>query len=78
MKSGKLTFEILNLGDEESAVIARKYNAVGSQLFINTITNGIDHIRDIQEIWSWGCTKNAQGFDESVKNIIEESIRGNE
>ena len=74
--SGKLTFKILNLGDKENTSITRKYAAIGSQLFINSIKDDIDHINDIQEIWSWGCTKDADTFDEEVRNVIEQSIEG--
>jgi len=76
LASGKLTFEILNLGDEENALIASKYCAISSQLFINTVSEGVDHIEDIQEIWDWGCTKNEEGFDEAVRTTIEQSLNG--
>ena len=78
LDSGKLTFQILNLGDEENAAIASKYGAIGSQLFINTVKDDIEHIRDIQEIWSWKCTKDEEGFDQAVKSVIEQSLRGEE
>ena len=76
LDNGKMTFKVLNSGDEENAVIAIKYGAVGSQLFINVVTNGVDHIKDIPDIWSWGCTKDEQGFDTAVKNVIEQSLNG--
>ena len=74
--SGQLTFQILNLGDEKNAALVKKYGAVGSQLFINTIVDGVEHIRDIQEIWSWDCTSNTDRFNEEVKNAIELSLKG--
>ena len=74
--SGKLTFEIFDLGDEDNAAIAEKYGAFSSQLFINTIRDGVDHIRDIQEIWYWDCTHDKEGFDKAVKNVIEQSLEG--
>jgi len=76
LNNGKLTFNIYELGDENSEALARKYVAVGSQLFINTIKDGNDNIRDIQEIWSWNCTKDESAFDENVKNVIEQSLKG--
>ena len=78
LASGKLTFEIFNLGDNENAVIANKYGAVGSQLFINTIRDGIDHITDIQDIWGWGCTSNEEAFDNAVRSAIAQSLNGEE
>jgi hypothetical protein len=73
--SGKLTFKILNLGDPENAERAAKYAAVGSQLFINTIKDGEDHIQDIQEIWAWNCTGDVEQFDAQVRNAIEQSLK---
>ena len=78
LKSGKLTFGVYNIGDSKNADIARKYGAVGSQLFINTVKDGTDHIRDIKKIWSWNCRTNKQGFDQQVKSAIEQSLNGEE
>ena len=72
--SGQLTFQILNIGDKENYALVQKYSAVGSQLFINTIINGEERIKDVQEIWSWDCTRNTDRFDREVKNIIELSL----
>ncbi len=72
--SGKVTFQVCNLGDKENAAIAKKYGAVASQLFVNTIKDGIEDIRNVTEIWAWGCTSDEQGFDEAVKNTIEQSL----
>lgn len=72
--SGKLTLEILNLGDKENAATVNKYGAFGPQLFINTVRDGADHIRNIEEIWSWGCRSDKEGFDQVVKNLIEQSL----
>jgi hypothetical protein len=74
--NGKLTFKILDLGDPDNADMAMKYAAVGSQLFINTIIDGEEHIEDIQEIWSWNCTKDEKSFDANVRNVIEQSLEG--
>ncbi len=72
--SGKLTLEVLNLGDKENAATVNKYGAFGPQLFINTVRDGADHIRNIEEIWSWGCRSDKEGFDQAVKNLIEQSL----
>ncbi|MCJ7654133.1 MAG: nitrophenyl compound nitroreductase subunit ArsF family protein [Dehalococcoidia bacterium] len=76
LKSGKLTFGVYNIGDNKNVDIVKKYGAVGSQLFINTVKDGTDHITDIQDIWSWGCRSNKQDFAQQVKSIIEQSLKG--
>jgi hypothetical protein len=78
LDSGQMTFGVYNIGDSKNTDIAKKYNAVGSQLFINTVKNGTDNIKDIQDIWSWSCRTNKAGFDQKVKNVIEQSLKGEE
>jgi hypothetical protein len=73
--SGKLTYQVLNLQKAENTAIARKYGAVGSQLFINTVVNSKDHIEDIQDIWNWSCRNNKPGFDLKVRSVIEYSLK---
>jgi hypothetical protein len=75
-ESGKISFKIINLADEQEAATIQKYNAIASQLFINTIIDGSDNIRDVQEIWAWGCTSDPEGFDEAVRFLINKSLRG--
>jgi hypothetical protein len=78
LKSGKLIFGVYNSGDSENADIVKKYGAVSSQLFINTVKDGTDHITDIQKIWSWNCRTDKEGFDQQVKSAIEQSLKGEE
>jgi hypothetical protein len=76
LDSGKLTFTIYNIGDKENASAAEKYGAIGSQLFINSIINGTDHIRYVEEIWYWGCIDNEEVFDRTVKEVITKALYG--
>jgi hypothetical protein len=71
ISSGKLTYRVLNAQDKQNIDIAKKYQVVGSQLFINSVLNGDDHIKDLQEIWDWDCRNNAQEFEAKVRNAIE-------
>jgi len=74
--SGQLTYQVLNAQQEQNADIAKKYGAVGSQLFINTVVNGVDHIEDVQDIWNWNCRYNAPTFDRKVRSVIEYCLKG--
>ena len=76
ISSGKMTFGIRNIQDSRNAAIAKKYKAVGSQFFVNTITNGVDHIKDIQEIWDWDCNKDPNGFMQKVRDVLDKSLKG--
>ena len=76
LASGKLTFGIYDIEDKDNAALAKKFGAIGSQLFINSIKDGIDHIRYIEEIWYWGCIDNEEVFDRTVKNVIKKALYG--
>jgi hypothetical protein len=78
LNSGKMTFGVYDIGDSKNADIVNKYGAISSQLFINTVKDGKDNIKDIQDIWSWSCRTNKAGFDRQVKNVIEQSLNGEE
>ena len=76
INSGRLTYRVLNAQQEQNASIARQYGAVASQLFINTVVNGKDNIKDIQDIWKWNCRYDAPIFDRNVRNVIQDSLKG--
>jgi hypothetical protein len=76
LNSGKLTFGIYDIEDKDSAALAKRFGAIGSQLFINRIKDGIDHIRYIEEIWYWGCIDNEEVFDRTVQNVIKKALYG--
>ena len=74
LKSGKMTFGVYDIGDSKNSAIVKKYGAVGSQLFINTVKDGTDNIKDIQAIWDWKCRTDKAGFDQKVKSVVEQSL----
>jgi hypothetical protein len=74
MASGKLTFQSVDVQDEANADIIEEYGAYGSQLFINTIKDGTDHIEQITDIWL--VIGDNEAFVEVVKNKIEKSLSG--
>lgn len=75
IKSGKLTYQVLDVQKPASKDMAMRYGAVGSQLFINVVKGGTDSITDIQEIWYWNCRTDAAGFEQKVKETIEEGLK---
>jgi hypothetical protein len=76
LDSGRMTFGVYDISDRNNDAIVNKYGAVGSQLFINTVRGGNDNIKDIQEIWSWNCRGDKPGFDQQVRNVIQQSLNG--
>jgi hypothetical protein len=76
LDTGKMTFGIYDIEDNNSALLAKKYGAIGSQLFVNRIKDGVENYRYIEEIWYWGCIDNEAVFDRTVKNVINEGLFG--
>jgi|GEM_PF-1958132 len=74
LASGKVTFETLNVEDDKNAAIIKKYDAYTSSLFINTITDGTDHIEEVTEIWF--VLGDDEAFAKVVRSKIEESLKG--
>ena len=72
LASGKVVLEVLDVEDNQNAVIVEKYGAFSSSLFINTIRDGIDHIEEVREIWYF--LGNDEAFVEAVKSKIEKSL----
>ena len=73
--SGKLTFEIFDLGDKANAAIANQYKAVGSQLFINVVKDGVDHIKHIQDVWMPKYLNDQEAFDELIQQTVRQALK---
>jgi len=76
LASGKVTFKVINVADEENAAIVKKYEAYTSSLFINTIRGGTDHIEEVTDIWLF--LGNDEEFVKAVKDKIEKSLNREE
>jgi len=74
LASGKVIFKVVNIGDKENATIVKKYGAFTSSLFINTIRDGTDHIKEVRDIWF--VLGNDEAFVGEVRGKIEESLKG--
>jgi hypothetical protein len=74
LASGKLTFRSIDVQNSENAAIVQKYGAYGSQLFINTVKDGTDHIEQVTDIWF--VIGDDEAFVEIVKSKIEKSLNG--
>lgn len=75
LAGGRMTFAICNLADRQKAPLFRKYDAFASQLFINTVVNNTDNIKNIEDIWKWHCEKDKPGFDAKVRDVVEQALK---
>ena len=69
VNDGTLTLSLIDIGDEANYPLVEKYKTVGTQLFINTTVDGVENIRNVWEIYSWG-TGNDEAFEEGLRQII--------
>ena len=76
LESGTLTLQVLDLGDRKNEALAEKYVVVGSQLFIVAVRDGAESVRDVQEIWSWDCLGDREGFDEAIRSCVARTLKG--
>ena len=74
LASGTVTFDVCDLADRSKAALIRKYNAYGSQLFINTVVDNTDHIKNILDIYKWRCERDNEGFDDKVRSVIKQAL----
>ncbi|OIP27971.1 MAG: hypothetical protein CO103_08170 [Chloroflexi bacterium CG_4_9_14_3_um_filter_45_9] len=74
LASGKVVFKVLNVEDKENAAIVKKYGAFTSSLFINTIKDGTDHIKEATDVYTLIGKDDA--FVKAVKSNIEKSLKG--
>ena len=74
LDSCKLTFKVVNIDDKDNAAIVKKYGAYGSQLFINTVKDGTDHIEQPTDLYF--LIGKDQAFVTALKNKIEKSLNG--
>ena len=75
LDSGKLTFEVFDLGDKANAAIANKYKAVSSQLFTNVVKDGVDHIKHIQDVWMPKYLNDQEAFDELIQKTVRQALK---
>ena len=74
LASGRVTFQVINVQDKENAAIVKKYGAFTSSLFINTIKDGTDHIKEATDIYF--LIGNDRAFVEALRSKIEKSLKG--
>jgi hypothetical protein len=59
---------------KENEAVATKYQAVGSQLFINTIVDGKDNIRHMEAVWEKEYLDDQEKFDALIQDLVKEAL----
>jgi hypothetical protein len=69
LKSGKIEFREINVDLPEDKVLAEKFKASGSALFINSIISGQDNIKEDIRVWQL-----VGGTDNKFKDYLENKL----
>lgn len=69
LRDGKVEFREINIDLPENSELAEKFQASGSSLFINAISNGKDNI--VEDINVWRLTQNEIQFKGYLKGKID-------
>jgi len=72
LKSGRLVFKTLDVQDKANVDIVDRYGAYTSSMYINKISNGIDHIEEVAKIML--VIGNDDAFIDLVKSEIEKRL----
>ncbi len=74
LASGKVTFQVFNVQEEENADIVEQYQASYLSLYIDTVKEGADHIELVTELYP--LIGQDEAFVETLKTKIEKCLNG--
>ena len=72
LQDGRLVFRLMDVQDKANSEIVKRYGAYTSSLFINKVTDGIDHIEQVTKIWL--LIGKTDSFVTLVKGEIEKQL----
>jgi len=73
LKSDRITFQTINVDEESNFEIAEKYEAFGTALFLNVISNGEENQIDLTEFAFMKGNDQAE-FSDELKSKIETEL----
>ena len=74
MKSGKITFESVNIDLKKNKEKARKFQASGTSLFLNVIIDGKETIIDLTS-FAFTCGRNQKEFSKDLREKLEVELK---
>ena len=73
VKSGKITFSVVNIDEKENEKLAEKFEASGTSLFLNVIKNGKEKQIDLTE-FAFMNGKKQDTFSKELKTKIDNEL----
>lgn len=74
LKSGKITTQITNVDKKENYALAEKFEATGTALFLNVISNGKEEKIDLTNL-AFSKGKDKDKFSKELKTKIETALK---
>jgi len=74
VKSGKITFSVVNIDEKENEKLAEKFEASGTSLFLNVIKNGKEKQIDLTE-FAFMNGKKQDTFSKELKTKIDNELK---
>ena len=74
VKSGKITFSVVNIDEKENEKLAEKFEASGTSLFLNVIKNGKEKQIDLTE-FAFMNGKKQDTFSKELKTKIDKELK---
>ena len=75
MKSGLITFETVNVDDDENYDMAEEFEASGTALFINVLKNGISTKIDVTDFAFLNAKSDDDSFEKGFKSEIDKAVK---
>ena len=73
LKNGKITFQIVNIDEDENYELAKKFKASGTSLFLNVIDSEKEKKIDLTA-FAFTYGKNKDVFSDRLKNKLEKQL----
>ncbi len=74
LKSGKVTFQSINVDEEKNYKIAEKFEASGTSLFLNIVINNNEAIINLTD-FAFSKGKDKEVFSKELKVKIDEQLK---
>lgn len=74
LKNENITFQVVNVDDEENYKIAEKFEATGTALFLNVIVDGKETAIDLTE-FAFMKGNDKEVFSKELKEIIDKELK---
>jgi len=71
IKSGKITFQVINLDEKENEQLGEKFQAYGTSLFLNVVTNGKEKQIDLTEF----AFMKGKAFSSELKETLDKQLK---